>query len=82
MAAGLAAVAIAALVVGLRSSDASPEPPPSVVPDSLARIDPATNAMAQVTPVGRDPDQLAVGGGAVWVVNHRDRTVSRVASSG
>jgi serine/threonine-protein kinase len=52
------------------------------VPDSLLRIDPETNAVDQVTRIGRDPDQLAFGGNAVWVVNQRDRTVTRVRLTG
>lgn len=51
---------------------------PQVVPESLVRIDPETNAVVAVTKVGRDPDRLAVGAGGVWVVNRRDRTVTRV----
>ena len=74
----VATVATAAAAVALRSDAASPE----VVPNSLVRVDSSDNAISAVTRVGRDPDELAAGDGAVWVVNRRDRTVSRVAYSG
>jgi DNA-binding beta-propeller fold protein YncE len=72
---------LVAFAVGLRSRS-SGEAPPVVVPDSLLEIDPRTNEVVQVTRVGRGPDRLAFGGDAVWVVNRRDRTLSRVQASG
>jgi streptogramin lyase len=69
------------LAIAVLRRDESP-PAPEVVPDSLVRIDPETNSVVDVTPVGRSPDRLAVGAGGVWVVNSRDRTVTRVSPSG
>ena len=78
---GLAALVLIAVAVGTRLRS-SGEPPPVVVPDSLLELDPRTNEVVKVTRVGRGPDRLAVGGDAVWVVNRRDRTLSRVQASG
>ncbi len=47
--------------------------------DSLARIDPATNAVVTV-PVGRHPcSGLAVGFGAVWAPSCGDKRIDRVS---
>jgi DNA-binding beta-propeller fold protein YncE len=53
-----------------------------MVANSVVKIDPRTNEIVQVTGVGRKPDAVAVGAGAVWVVNWQDRTVSRINRSG
>jgi DNA-binding beta-propeller fold protein YncE len=53
-----------------------------LVANSVVRVDPRTNQIVQVTRVGRRPDALAVGAGAVWVVNWRDRTISRIDATG
>jgi streptogramin lyase len=45
--------------------------------DSVTRIDPATNRLAEAFPTGRAPAAIAVGAGAVWVANSRDGTVTR-----
>jgi DNA-binding SARP family transcriptional activator/DNA-binding beta-propeller fold protein YncE len=74
---GLAAGALA--VVVSRSASSSQ---PVVVPDSVVKIDPRTNSVVRVTRVGRQPNRLAYGKGVIWVVNGRDRTVSRVRPSG
>lgn len=70
------------LGAALRSTDETSKAQPMAVPDALVRIDPRRDAIVQVTPVGRDPDQLAYATGSVWVVNHRDRTLTRVSDSG
>jgi virginiamycin B lyase len=47
--------------------------------DSLARIDPATNKVSKIVPVGRHPcSGLAVGFGAVWAPSCTDKRVDRV----
>lgn len=70
-------------------------PPPTVVPDSLVRIDPATLKPTQVVPVGPAPDLVVVSGGYVWIthyilrggsgppglVNTGNRTLTRVDPS-
>lgn len=87
----LAGIAIAALATAggifaavrtVGNSAASGSAPPAVVADSVVKIDPRTNDIVQATKVGRKPGAVAVGAGAVWVVNWQDRTVSRIAPSG
>jgi YVTN family beta-propeller protein len=79
-----AMVAVAALVVGAaialgaflafgRGSAAV-----TVVPNSVAVIDPATNKLVADVHVGVGPDAVAVGRNAVWVANTEDDTVSRI----
>ena len=51
--------------------------PPLVVANSLVKIDPRTNKVVDVIPVGREPVGVAVAGNTVWVVNGNDSTVSR-----
>jgi DNA-binding SARP family transcriptional activator/ABC-type branched-subunit amino acid transport system substrate-binding protein/DNA-binding beta-propeller fold protein YncE len=46
--------------------------------NSLAAIDPATGRIVAEVPVGATPSAVAVGGGAVWVLNADDQTISRV----
>jgi YVTN family beta-propeller protein len=47
--------------------------------DSLARIDPHTNKVAKIVPVGRQPcSGLAVGFGAVWAPSCTDHRIDRV----
>src|SRR6266516_5366442 len=46
--------------------------------NSLAAIDPSTGRVVAVVPVGATPAAVAVGGGAVWVLNADDQTISRV----
>ena len=84
VAAALTTVLVLAAVVGglLWRGTRSASPPPEVVTNSLVQIDPSTNEVVAVTKVGRDPDRLAVGAGAVWVVNRKDRTVTRVRPDG
>lgn len=47
--------------------------------NSVTRIDPKTNKVAEVIPVGKGPcSGLATGFGSLWVPNCGDRTISRV----
>lgn len=46
--------------------------------ESLVAIDPATNKLVAEVPVGATPTNVAVGAGAVWVLNADDQTISRV----
>jgi YVTN family beta-propeller protein len=68
-----AAAAIAAVLL-MRNDQ-----PPAVVPNSLVKIDPRTNKVVEVVPVGRFPGKVAAGYGSVWVVNIKDETLTRVA---
>ena len=47
-------------------------------PNTLARIDPATNAVSDVIKVGRDPVATAARGHSVWVYNRYDETISEI----
>ncbi len=50
----------------------------SVAPNSVAVIDPRTNSVLGGIPVGVSPSSIAIGEGAVWVLNGDDKTVSRI----
>jgi YVTN family beta-propeller protein len=52
----------------------------SVAPNSVAVIDPTTNRIVADVPVGNAPSSIAVGEGAVWVLNADDHTVSKIDS--
>ena len=47
-------------------------------PNSLAVIDPATDRVVRIVPVGDTPTAVADGAGAVWVLNANGGTVSQV----
>jgi len=42
------------------------------------RAEPAAYKVTATITVGRSPDGVAVGAGAIWVANHADGTVSRI----
>lgn len=48
------------------------------VTGEIARIDPRTGSLTSSTEVGRNPQDLAVGRGAVWVVSAADGMVFRI----
>ena len=82
---GVAAAAAALLAIGgvvaavlALSGGSRPATPSSALPDSVAVIDPKTNRLVDVIPVGSTPIAVAVGEGAVWVVNSDDGTLSRI----
>jgi YVTN family beta-propeller protein len=50
----------------------------SAAPDSIAVIDPKSNRLVDTVPMGSTPIEVAVGEGAVWVVNSQDGTLSRI----
>ena len=82
LAVGAVAVAFVAWLVSrnddLKAARTPVRPPLHVGADSVAAIDPATNRVVRVTPVGRSPESIALTDGAVWVANFEDRTVSRL----
>jgi YVTN family beta-propeller protein len=47
-------------------------------PNSVLRIDPATNSSIADITVGTDPHGVAFSGGYLWVVNRSDHTISRI----
>jgi YVTN family beta-propeller protein len=44
----------------------------------VARVDPQTNTVTAMIPVGTEPDGIATSPGAVWVANHGAPSVSRI----
>ena len=78
----LAALALAALVGAaaaalVRGDDASV----TVLPNSVAVIDPDTGRVVDAVPVGTSPGPITSGAGSVWVGNlGDDRTVTRIDS--
>lgn len=51
--------------------------------DTLVALDPQTGAVTSVAKIGRAPDQVVVARGAAWVVDVKDKSVTRVdADSG
>jgi streptogramin lyase/predicted Ser/Thr protein kinase len=49
-----------------------------VVPNSLVRIDPETNEVVEVVPVGNWPDEVVAAGQYLFVVNVEDATITRL----
>ena len=49
--------------------------------NTLARIDPRTNAVSNVIGVGQGPAEIAAGGRSIWVYNSADRTLSEIDAS-
>jgi DNA-binding beta-propeller fold protein YncE/ABC-type branched-subunit amino acid transport system substrate-binding protein len=78
LAAGLLVLAgtIAAAIVALTSGDEGPEPAP--VGNGVAAIDPAGARVESFTEAATAPSNIAVGEGAVWVLNTQNETVSRI----
>jgi len=52
--------------------------PLTVPPGSVAAIDPRTNDVVDVLPVGPRPGPIAGGAGSLWVGNLDDRTLTRI----
>ncbi len=77
---GAVLVALAAIGIGiaLLRGDGKTVGGVTASPNSVAVIDPGTNRLVAAIPVGRVPSAVAVGEGAVWVLNVDDRTVSRI----
>jgi YVTN family beta-propeller protein len=50
----------------------------TVVPDSVAVVNPTSGGLAADVPVGKRPVAVATGAGAVWVANADDQTISRI----
>jgi streptogramin lyase len=74
-----AAVAVLALLVVVAAIVARGDPAPVVaVPNSVAVIDVDSNRVVDSVPVGIRPGPVAGGGGAIWVGNLQDRTLSRI----
>ncbi len=72
---------VTAAVVGLTGggTDASAVLP-SVVPDSVAVIDPKTNGLVGQVQIPGRPSLVAAGDGLIWVASEASRTVSSISS--
>src|SRR5262249_59765438 len=83
---GLAGGLAAGLTLALGGNAAHAKPNLTVHDNTLVRIDPKTNRIAAVTPVGIATEPLpgagdvAVGGRTIWVYNWGDNTVYAVDS--
>jgi YVTN family beta-propeller protein len=71
----VAAAAAAATAVALHGGEGRP---PVQVADSVVRIDPATNEVSRVVPVGAGPFAVATSGRHLWVANRDEDTVTRI----
>ncbi len=77
--AGVALLAAAAMLATLLALAGDDPPPKLVVPaNAIAVVDPEQGAVVAVIPVGRRPETVVAGAGAVWVGNVGDRTLSRI----
>ena len=75
-AAVLLALMMAAVVMAVRGGRTTP---PATIPgDAVGAISPTGGAVRAVVPLGTSPSSLAAGGGAVWVANYNQGTVSRI----
>jgi branched-chain amino acid transport system substrate-binding protein len=70
----LAAAAVAISVELTRGSNVAS----TATANSLVAIDPATGRVEAVIATGRGPNAVAVGAGAVWVLNADDGTISKI----
>lgn len=77
LAAALTLAVVAALVAIVRPSSGSPEPF-VLTGDSVAVVDPGTNAIVDEVPVGGRPTGPAVGEGSVWVGDRDHETLLQI----
>ena len=75
---GAGLVAAAAVTVAVLALAGDPSPAVAVPSNAIAVVDPGRGAVVAAIPVGRRPEHVVVGAGAVWVANVVDRTLSRI----
>jgi YVTN family beta-propeller protein len=82
---GVAAAAAVPAILLTRSGKENPAKPTTLITrDSIQRIDPETNELAATIPFGQPGlnaysiGELAVGEGAVWVIDRKAQTVNRI----
>jgi DNA-binding SARP family transcriptional activator/DNA-binding beta-propeller fold protein YncE len=75
---GLAVLVVVAAAAVAAISFGRDDPRPVVVPNSVVKIDPKTNEILAVVPVGGGPVALASVGRNLWVANRTDDTLTRV----
>jgi YVTN family beta-propeller protein len=71
------ALAAAAVLVGLALTRKD-ERAPTVVPNSVVRIEPETNEIVGVLPVGQNPGAVTTSGADVWIASRSDDTLTHV----
>jgi DNA-binding SARP family transcriptional activator/ABC-type branched-subunit amino acid transport system substrate-binding protein len=75
----LAVAAAAVVVTGTVLATGAERPPPlRATVDSIVGLDPRTGRIVHVVPTGSTPVGAAAAGGALWVANAGDRTVTRI----
>ena len=78
---GLSALLVAAGAAALGfqlSRDDAPVDSPPLRGNSVALLDPETDHVVRGISVGEHPTSIAVGEGAIWVLNGDDQTISRI----
>ena len=81
MAAGLVALAVIAAAVFLTTRDTKGGLS-GVEPNHVGIIDPKTNEIVEEIQVGLRPGPVAAGGGAVWVGNLDEKTLTKIDAGG
>jgi YVTN family beta-propeller protein len=81
VAAALGLVIAAAVVAASRSPSSHSAMPVKLTGNSVAVIDPATNAIVDEIPIGGRPGGIAAGEESIWVGNRDDKTLLRIDPS-
>ncbi len=74
----LAAAAVAAVLVARRHDAGQPAGSPAPSQDAVAVLDPVTLHVLDRVAAGATPSSATAGGGAVWVLNTDDQTITRL----
>jgi len=77
----LAALSVAAVAAVALLAHSGSSSPPTVGPNMVGAIDPATNRIVAAVPVGNTPGAITTGLGSVWVVNGDAQSLSRIDPS-
>jgi streptogramin lyase len=74
----IGALLVAAAVVGIVVAVSGNSSAPAVMANSVAVVDPKSGRVVADVPIGGRPIAIAIGAGAVWVVNADDQTIVRI----
>lgn len=74
-------LALAAAVAGMVLARGNNARPFAVAANSVAVIDPETNAVVGAIQVGDSPGPIAASRDSLWVVNRNDRTLMKINSA-
>jgi class 3 adenylate cyclase/streptogramin lyase len=79
-----AALLLAGVAAGVLALTRRTEAPPTVLPNSLVRIDPETLKPTKVVRIGTRPDLVVASGGFVWITHHvlRDFSMGGLRDAG